>query len=91
MSQVVFPPDVGDLLGLHGLQLGTVCDTMAQATAERAASLPCEDSRGQIRFESTESVDKRLYYKILTSNVQHGFVSRLENLEDGRNPLLGFD
>lgn len=47
MSQVVFPSDVGDLLGLHGLQLWTVCDPMAEATAKCAASLPCEDSRGQ--------------------------------------------
>lgn len=39
MSQVVFPSDVGDLFGLHGLQLWTVCDTMAETTAKRAAPL----------------------------------------------------
>lgn len=41
MSQIVFPPNVGDLLGLHGLQLRTVCDTMAETTAERTAPLSC--------------------------------------------------
>lgn len=39
MSQVVFSPEVGDLLGLHGLQLWTVCDTMTQTTTERTAPL----------------------------------------------------
>lgn len=42
MSQVVFPSNVGDLLGLHGLQLRTVCDTMTKTTAKCAAPLPCE-------------------------------------------------
>lgn len=41
MSQVVFPPNVGNLLGLHGLQLGTVCDTMAQTATKCTASLSC--------------------------------------------------
>lgn len=40
MSQVVFSPDVGDLFGLHGLQLGAICDPMAETSAERAAPLP---------------------------------------------------
>lgn len=39
MSQVVFSPQVGDLLGLHGLQLWTICDTMTQTTAECTAPL----------------------------------------------------
>lgn len=39
MSQVVFSPEVGDLLGLHGLQLWTVCDTVTQTTTERTAPL----------------------------------------------------
>lgn len=39
MSQVVFSPQVGDLLGLHGLQLWTVCDTMTQTTTECTAPL----------------------------------------------------
>lgn len=42
MSQVVFPSDVGDLFGLHGLQLWTVCDTMTKTTAKCAAPLSCE-------------------------------------------------
>lgn len=45
MSQVVFSPDVGDLFGLHGLQLGTVGNTMTQTAAERAAPLSCEYTR----------------------------------------------
>lgn len=45
MSQVVFPSDVGDLFGLHGLQLGAVCDTMAETSAERAAPLSWESVR----------------------------------------------
>lgn len=45
MSQVVFPPDVGDLLGLHGLQLRTVCDTMTQTATERTAPLSCENNQ----------------------------------------------
>lgn len=44
ISQVVFPPNVGDLLGLHGLQLRTVCNTMAETTAECAAPLSCENT-----------------------------------------------
>lgn len=52
MSQVVFPTDVGDLLGLHGLQLGTVGNTMAETTAERAAPLPWEDTAaGRVRIK----------------------------------------
>lgn len=39
MSQVIFSPEVGDLLGLHGLQLWTVCDTMTQTATERTAPL----------------------------------------------------
>lgn len=39
MSQVVFPSNVGDLLGLHGLQLGTVCNTMTKTTTECTSSL----------------------------------------------------
>lgn len=42
MSQVVFPPDVGDLLRLHGLQFWTVCDTMTQTTTKCTAPLSCE-------------------------------------------------
>lgn len=45
MSQVVFPSDVGDLFGLHGLQLWTVGDTMTQTTAKCAASLSCGCSK----------------------------------------------
>ena len=45
MSQVVFAPDVGDLLGLHGLQLRTVCDTMTETTAERTTPLSCENTK----------------------------------------------
>lgn len=44
MSQVIFPPNVGDLLRLHGLQLGTVRNTMAQTTTECTAPLSCEDT-----------------------------------------------
>lgn len=45
MSQVVFPSDVGDLFGLHGLQLWTVGDTMTQTTAKCAAPLSCGSSK----------------------------------------------
>lgn len=45
MSQVVLPPNVGDLLRLHGLQLRTVGNTMTKTTTERAAPLPCERTR----------------------------------------------
>lgn len=44
MSQVVFPPNVGDLLGLHGLQLRTVCDTVTETTTECTAPLSCENT-----------------------------------------------
>lgn len=45
MSQVVFAPNVGDLLRLHGLQLRTVCNTMAQTTTECTAPLSCENTK----------------------------------------------
>lgn len=44
VGQIVLAPDVGDLLGLHGLQFRTVCDTMTQTAAERTASLSCRNT-----------------------------------------------
>ena len=41
VSQVVLAANVGHLFGLHGLQLGTVRDTMAETAAERTAPLAC--------------------------------------------------
>lgn len=39
VGQVVLAADVADLLGLHGLQFGTVSDPMAKAPAEGTATL----------------------------------------------------
>lgn len=95
MSQVVFAADVGDLLGLHGLQLRTICDTMPQTAAERTAPLSCENTsikcvrKGLVQCMWDETIPIRSWE--LTSDVQHGLVSCLEHLEDRRNLLLGFD
>lgn len=39
VCQVVLAPNVADLLGLHGFQLGADCDAMAQAPTEGTAPL----------------------------------------------------
>lgn len=39
VCQVVFTSNISDLFGLHGLQFGTVCDSMAKTTTECTASL----------------------------------------------------
>lgn len=59
MSQVVFPSDVGDLFGLHGLQLWTVCDTMPQTTAKCAAPLSYENKKADKVFEYSLSKKKK--------------------------------
>lgn len=45
VGQTVPAADVGNLLGLHGLQLGTIGDTMTQTAAERTASLSWEKKK----------------------------------------------
>lgn len=58
MSQVVFPSDVGDLFGLHGLQLWTVGDTMTQTTAKCAAPLSCGCSKKKKMSKNRERKKK---------------------------------
>ena len=58
MSQVVFPPNVGDLLGLHGLQLRTECNTMTETTAKCTAPFPCENTR--IKYVRKRKIESEL-------------------------------
>lgn len=67
VGQTVPAANVGNLLGLHGLQLGAFSDTMTQTTTESTASL----SWGKMEEKTAVSFTLRgLYLGILKGCVQ---------------------